>query len=53
MTHPDDIPVESDDEQAGLDPSGVSAARMADADEADLIEQATAIPVADDDEVER
>jgi hypothetical protein len=46
MTHPDDIPVESDEQ--GLDPSRVSAART-DADEADLIEQATAVPDGDDD----
>ena len=53
MTHPDDIPVEGDDEQSGLDPSEVSAARRTHADEADLIEQATAIPLVDDDDVER
>ena len=53
MTHPDDIPVDIDDEQAGLDPSEVSAARRTDADEADLIEQATAIPVVDDDDIDR
>ena len=52
MTHPDDMPVDSDDEQAGLDPSEVSADRKTHADEADLIEQATAIPVVDD-EVDR
>jgi hypothetical protein len=53
MTHPDDIPVGGDDDEAGLDPSAVSAARRTDADEADLIEQATVIPVADDDDVDR
>ena len=41
MTHPDDIPVDTDDEEAGLDPG---SRLRADADEADLIEQATAIP---------
>ncbi|RDH79399.1 hypothetical protein DVS77_06705 [Mycolicibacterium moriokaense] len=54
VTHPDDFPIErddpvdSDDENAGLDPSRVSVARSADADEADLIEQATAVPLDDD-----
>jgi hypothetical protein len=48
MTQPDDVPVEIDDEQAGLDPTQVNAA-TAEADEADLIEQATTIPVPDDD----
>ena len=48
MTQPDDIPVDGDDEEAGLDPEQVSSARTADADEADLIEQATAVPVGDD-----
>jgi hypothetical protein len=49
MTHPDDMPVEGDDEDAGLDPSEVNAARRTDADEADLIEQATVVPIVDDD----
>jgi hypothetical protein len=48
VTHPDDFPIESDDEDAGLDPTKVSAARAADADEADLIEQATAVPLDDE-----
>ena len=48
MTQPDDIPVDVDDEEAGLDPSEVSAARKSDADEADLIEQATVVPIKDD-----
>ncbi len=48
MTQPDDIPVEVDDEEAGLDPSQVNAARKTDANEADLIEQATVVPVVDD-----
>jgi hypothetical protein len=48
MTYPDDLPVDSDEDEAGLDPSQVSSAR-ADADEADLIEQATAVPIGDDD----
>ena len=46
MTHPD-IPVEGDDDEGGLDPSMVSAARAAEANEADLIEQATVVPVED------
>jgi hypothetical protein len=49
MTQPDDIPVDVDEEEAGLDPSQVDPARKADANEADLIEQATVVPVADDD----
>ena len=49
MTHPDDIPVDTDDEDAGLDPFEVDA----EADEADLIEQATAVPLADDDGFDR
>jgi len=49
MTQPDDIPVDVDDEEAGLDPSEVSAARKSDANEADLIEQATVVPIKDDD----
>jgi hypothetical protein len=48
MTDPD-IPVEGDDEEAGVDPSLVSAARASEANEADLIEQATVVPVEDDD----
>jgi hypothetical protein len=48
MTQPDDLPVEVDDEEAGLDATQVNAA-TADANEADLIEQATTIPVPDDD----
>ncbi len=47
MSHPD-IPVEGNDEEAGLDPSMVSAARASEANEADLIEQATVVPVEDD-----
>jgi hypothetical protein len=49
MTHPDDVPVEVDDSEAGLDPSEVSAERTADANEADLNEQATAVPIVEDD----
>jgi hypothetical protein len=48
MTNPDEIPVDSDDEEAGLDPSRITAARAADANEADLIEQATAVPPGDE-----
>ena len=40
MTDPDEFPVDSDDEEAGLDPAEVTAAREDEADEADLIEQA-------------
>jgi hypothetical protein len=53
MTHPDDIPVDGDDEEAGLDPSEVSAERTTDANEADVIEQATVVPVVDDDGFDR
>jgi len=49
MTHPDDIPVDTDDEDAGLDPFEVAS----EADEADLIEQATAVPLGDDDGFDR
>jgi hypothetical protein len=49
MTYPDDIPVDSDDEESGLDVARVSEARSAEADEADLIEQAIAVPLGDDD----
>jgi len=49
MTQPDDIPVEVDDEEAGLDPEQVDTARKSEANEADLIEQATTVPVPDDD----
>ena len=49
MTHPDDIPVDTDDEDAGLDPFEVAA----EADEADLIEQATAVPHRDDEDFDR
>ncbi len=45
MTYPDDIPVDNGDEEAGLDPAEVGA----EADEADLIEQAIAVPFGDDD----
>lgn len=50
MTYPntDDIPVHDDD--AGLDPSTVNAARGADANEADLIEQAIAVPLGDEED---
>lgn len=49
MTQPDDRPVDADDEDAGLDPFEVGS----EADEADLIEQATAVPLADDDGFDR
>ena len=55
MSHPDYVPVDGDDddEEAGLDPSRVSAARASDANEADLIEQAMAVPLGDDDGFDR
>ena len=46
MTYPDDIPVDRGDDDAGLDADKVSEAL---ADEADLIEQAIAVPLGDDD----
>ena len=49
MTYPDDISVDDGDEEAGLDTARVSAARTAEASEADLIEQAMTIPQGDDD----
>ena len=48
MTHPDDIPVVTD-EDAARDEFEVGA----DADEADLIEQATAVPHRDDEDFDR
>jgi hypothetical protein len=48
MTHPDDIPVDTDDD-AGLDPSQIGS----EGDEADLIEQATAVPPGDDEGFDR
>ena len=48
MTDPDEFPVDSDDEEAGLDPAEVTAAREDEADEADLIEQAYTVPLGDD-----
>jgi hypothetical protein len=47
MTYPDDIPVDGGDEDAGLDAEKVSEARDDEADEADLIEQAIAVPLGD------
>jgi hypothetical protein len=49
MTHPDNRPVDADDEDAALDPFEIGS----EADEADLIEQATAIPLRDDDGFDR
>jgi hypothetical protein len=49
MTHPDDIPVDTDNDDAGLDPLEIGA----EADEADLIEQAIAVPLGDDDGFDR
>jgi hypothetical protein len=49
MTHPDDIPVVTDDDDAGRDEFEVGA----EADEADLIEQATAVPHRDDEDFDR
>jgi hypothetical protein len=48
MTVPDDIPVDSDDEDLDFDPSRITPAREAEANEADLIEQAFAVPSGDD-----
>ena len=47
-TNPDDLPVDSDDEEAEWDPSGITDALAAEADEADLIEQAMTVPSGDD-----
>ncbi len=47
MTHPDDLPID-DDEETGLDPAEVTAAGS-EASEADVIEQAIAVPLGDDD----
>jgi hypothetical protein len=49
MTHPDDIPVVTDDEDAEPDEIEVDA----EADEADLIEQATPVPRRDDEDFDR
>jgi hypothetical protein len=48
MTVPDDIPLDGDDEDPDFDPSGITAARESEANEADLIEQAYAVPSGDD-----
>jgi hypothetical protein len=48
MTSPDEMPIDSDDEQPELDATEVSAAQ-ADANEADVIEQSIAVPLGDDD----
>ena len=48
MTHPDDTPVDTDDDDE-LDPIEIST----EADEADLIEQAIAVPLEDDDGFDR
>ena len=49
MTHPDDNLVDADDDEPALDPFEIGS----DADEADLIEQATAVPLGDDDGFDR
>ena len=49
MTYPDDIPVDRGDDDEGLDADKVSEALADEADEADLIEQAMAVPLGDDD----
>ncbi len=49
MTHPDDNLIDADDDDAGLDPFEIGT----EADEADLIEQATAVPLGDDDGFDR
>ncbi|MGZ6778974.1 MAG: hypothetical protein ACXVGO_08285 [Mycobacterium sp.] len=48
MTYPDEMPIDSDDEQTELDATEVSAAQS-DANEADVIEQSIAVPLGDDD----
>jgi hypothetical protein len=48
MTVPDDIPVDGGDEDLDFDPSRITPAREAEANEADLIEQAFAVPSGDD-----
>lgn len=48
MTHPDDLPVDDSDEEAGLDEERLSAARADEANEADLLEQAIAVPLEDE-----
>ena len=55
MTHPDYMAVDSDDDdgEAGLDPSRVSAVQSSEANEADLIEQAMAVPLGDDEGFDR
>lgn len=49
MTYPDEMPVDGDDEEAGLDTAEVSEAQAAEANEADLIEQSIAVPLGEDD----
>lgn len=49
MTHPDDTPVDTDDEDAELEPIEIGT----EANEADLIEQAIAVPPGDDDGFDR
>lgn len=51
MTNPDDDRVVGD-EEPGLDPSQVTG-HVSEADEADVIEQATVVPVSDDDGFDR
>jgi hypothetical protein len=55
VTHPDYVAVDGDDDEgeAGLDPSRISVARSSDANEGDLIEQAMAVPLGDDDGFDR
>ena len=43
------IPVDTDDEEGGLEDVRVSLSRDWDASEADLIDQSIAVPLADDD----
>ena len=49
MTYPDEMPVDRDEEGDVVDASQVSAALTADASEADVIEQAIAVPLGEDD----
>lgn len=53
VTYPDDRRIDDGDEEPGLDESTVGSVQAADANEADVIEQATAVPLDDDDGFDR
>lgn len=53
MTYPDDMPRDNDDEEPALDATEITTARGSDANEADLIEQAIAVPLGDEDDFDR